>query len=156
VTGVLHIAVVMKPLDGNFAQNALKHGVAGLNIDGCRVRYQNDADRLWKHPTGKIATGGFNPEYVGSDDKGKDTPSEMNNSGRWPANVILGENADKEMDKQNGVLKSGDVKPHHMRNNTTQPSRGGYRGNFGDSPLMGYGDSGGASRFFFQVKEFKE
>lgn len=31
------IIVAMKPLDGTFAQNALKHGVAGMNIDGCRV-----------------------------------------------------------------------------------------------------------------------
>lgn len=89
MTGALHIAVVMKPLDGNFASNALKHDVAGLNIDGCRVRYRNDADRLWKHPTGKIATGGFNPEYVAGGDKGEDTPSEMKDSGRWPANVVL-------------------------------------------------------------------
>ena len=33
----VHIAVCMKPLDGTFAGNALKHGVAGLNIDGCRI-----------------------------------------------------------------------------------------------------------------------
>ena len=35
--GQFNIVVAMKPLDGNFAQNAVKHGVAGLNIDGCRV-----------------------------------------------------------------------------------------------------------------------
>jgi hypothetical protein len=33
----LHICVAMKPLDGNFAQNALSRGVAGLNVDGCRI-----------------------------------------------------------------------------------------------------------------------
>ncbi len=31
------IIVAMKPLDGTFAENAQRHGVAGLNIDGCRV-----------------------------------------------------------------------------------------------------------------------
>jgi hypothetical protein len=31
------VLVCMNPIDGTFANNALKHGVAGLNIDGCRV-----------------------------------------------------------------------------------------------------------------------
>ncbi|KKK94529.1 hypothetical protein LCGC14_2681940, partial [marine sediment metagenome] len=31
------IILAMKPLDGTFSQNALKHGVAGLNVDGCRI-----------------------------------------------------------------------------------------------------------------------
>ena len=29
--GVIHIVVAMKPLDGNFVENAIQHGVAGLN-----------------------------------------------------------------------------------------------------------------------------
>jgi hypothetical protein len=37
VIATLHICVAMKPLDGNFAQNALSRGVAGLNVDGCRI-----------------------------------------------------------------------------------------------------------------------
>ena len=42
MTGVIHIVVAMKPLDGNFASNAIKHGVAGLNIDACRIGYSAD------------------------------------------------------------------------------------------------------------------
>ena len=52
------------------------------------------------------------------------------------------------MDRQSGVLKSGKVEPHHTKNGTLQPSGGGYMGRFGDIPLTGYGDQGGASRFF--------
>lgn len=55
------------------------------------------------------------------------------------------------MDAQSGVLKSGEVSPHHMRNNTKNGG-GGYHGKFGDTSLMGYGDEGGASRFFYQSK----
>ena len=54
----------------------------------------------------------------------------------------------KILNDQSGELKSGEVKPHHTRNSSSQPSKGGYSGGFGDAPLMGYGDSGGASRFF--------
>jgi site-specific DNA-methyltransferase (adenine-specific) len=52
------------------------------------------------------------------------------------------------LDHQSGTLKSGDVQAHHQRNNSKSPTSGGYGGRFGDTPLMGYGDSGGASRFF--------
>ena len=31
------IVLAMKSLDGTFAQNAQRHGVAGMNIDGCRI-----------------------------------------------------------------------------------------------------------------------
>lgn len=55
------------------------------------------------------------------------------------------------LDRQTGVLRSGSVKPGYMRNSSTQPSNGGYHGKFGDAELTGFGDEGGASRFFKQV-----
>ena len=38
------IIVAMKPPEGTFAENALKYGVAGLNIDGGRVAVDMDVD----------------------------------------------------------------------------------------------------------------
>ena len=58
----------------------------------------------------------------------------------------------KDIDEQSGVLKSGQVKPGYLRNNSTQPTNGGFNGGFGDSSLTGFGDEGGASRFFKQVQ----
>jgi hypothetical protein len=50
--GVFHICVAMKPLQSNFAANALEYGVAGLNIDGCRVGDGGDrtagGEREWR------------------------------------------------------------------------------------------------------------
>lgn len=57
------------------------------------------------------------------------------------------------LDEQSGCLKSGEVKAHHMRNNSKNPANGGYEGGLGDMPLMGYGDEGGASRFYPQFQE---
>ena len=38
MTGIFHIAVCRKPISENtVAQNVVKHGVGGLNIDGCRI-----------------------------------------------------------------------------------------------------------------------
>ncbi len=53
-----------------------------------------------------------------------------------------------EMDRQSGERTSGTVAQHHMRRASCQKNGGGYGGHFSDVPLTGYGDSGGASRFF--------
>jgi site-specific DNA-methyltransferase (adenine-specific) len=106
------IILAMKPLDGTFAENAHRHGVAGLNIDGSRI---------------------------GSDDA----------KGRWPANLLLDEDAGKMLDVQSGITTSGAMKhcvgPYPGKNAT-----GFLRGHSG--PHNQHGDSGGASRFFYCAK----
>ncbi|AQZ54578.1 UNVERIFIED_ORG: putative DNA methylase [Proteus phage VB_PmiS-Isfahan] len=64
-----------KPLDGTYANNVLKHGVGGLNIDGCRVG--NEQLGEVKRGVSKLGT------FEGAD--GNVTPSR---TGRFPANVI--------------------------------------------------------------------
>lgn len=79
------IVVARKPLIGTVAENALRYGVGGLNIDGCRVGLsEGDDPRLGGKGTWGTANmaknvyeGGYAGERVGS--------SEL---GRWPANVI--------------------------------------------------------------------
>jgi len=43
------IVLAMKPLEGTYAQNMLKYGTGGLNIDGCRIgdnpQYKYNADK---------------------------------------------------------------------------------------------------------------
>jgi hypothetical protein len=84
MTGVLHIAVVMKPLDGNFAQNALKHGVAGLNIDGCRIAGPKGSG-VWGTSNKTINT---ERKFNASPDM-TEYRSQQHAAGRWPANVVL-------------------------------------------------------------------
>lgn len=81
-----------KPIEGTVADNVLKHGVGGLNIDECRVGYTSEDDK-WKptqaHKFGKGAGGMMTSvrEDVTSDRAGfTQTPNEQ---GRWPANLIL-------------------------------------------------------------------
>lgn len=87
--------------------------------------------------------------------------------GRWPTNLLLVHHPDcgqschahcpvVVLDEQSGQLQSGAVSAHHMRNNSQHLSDGGYHGKMGDMPLQGYGDSGGASRFFPQFASLQE
>jgi len=70
------ILVCMKPNDGSYAENALKHGVSGLNIDGGRI---GTYAKKWSKPKGGI----WNP----SKDNG--AILKENTQGRFPANIIF-------------------------------------------------------------------
>lgn len=70
-----------KPLDGTYANNVLKHGVGGLNIDGCRV-----GDEIRINPPAGNKQGGnsYNMSVAGMPSGAKPTEA----TGRFPANVI--------------------------------------------------------------------
>ena len=77
------IILAMKPLDGTFAQNAEKWGLAGINIDESRIDSELLEGRL-RHGGGKKS------EHI------KQLNPEARNSmpsGRWPANIIFDEEA---------------------------------------------------------------
>ena len=83
------VIMAMKPLDGTFAQNAARHGVAGLNIDGARIGQREHEQRTGAKRVGSF--GGDAQDYV--------NPRIYSRSevplppGRWPANLILDEEA---------------------------------------------------------------
>ncbi len=134
------IIVAMNPLDGTFAQNAVRHGVAGLNIDGSRIEGAPPkvTGQGWEGSTGY--------------GRGDDAPVQefAQPAGRWPANVILDEDAAAALDEQSGELKSG---ANPTRRGADQ-SRFAF-GEFGGQescPAPRGADAGGASRFFYCSK----
>ena len=91
MTGTFHIAVCMKPLEGNFVENALKHGVAGLNIDGCRIGTVDAVVKrggFIRNLTIGTHSGYKRPNASSYTDKPKERSGPANVQGRWPANVI--------------------------------------------------------------------
>lgn len=141
------ILVAMKPNEGSYANNALKHGVSGLNIDGARI--PTCGEQVIRK--GKLCDirGG---NWVGSNSKRRDdlgiqikkTPPQ----GRFPANVLLDEVAAKMLDEQSGIRKSGGggkIKGGAKRRVNTY---GQYAARSG----IRQADSGYASRFFYCAK----
>ena len=139
------IVLAMNALDGTFAANAEKHGVAGLNIDGTRIGWPDGktpeiGTPAWGGPRKKLtAAPGMDGETVE-----RQGPS---NLGRFPANLLLDEEAAQQLDAQTGTLKSG---TNCIR---TKPGDG-YHGGMGQAGdvQVSYGDAGGASRFFYCSK----
>jgi site-specific DNA-methyltransferase (adenine-specific) len=73
------IVMARKPLDGTVANNVLKHGVGGINIDGCRV----ETDEEWQGRDLPNAKDGVT--WGGSLNS---SSSSSHPNGRFPANVI--------------------------------------------------------------------
>jgi len=139
------IIVAMKPCEGTFAQNALKHGVAGLAIDAGRIAATGESLQ------GGGSTIGKKPE---NHHGGWARPWRAKSLGRWPANVMLDESAAVALDAQSGILsKSPGEKNSHFT--STKPKTKGIYGGFKHGSMAhtgGFGDSGGASRFFYVSK----
>lgn len=144
--------LVRKPCsEKTVAANVLKWGTGALNIDGCRI-----ASDI---PNPSIARRASTPRQgqilgdwkVGGDGKAYSAPHPGENLGRFPANLVLDEEAAKALDEQSGTLKSGNLEPHHKLKASDNLSMSG--GNQERSPRRSFGgDSGGASRFFYVAK----
>lgn len=133
--------MAMKPLDGTFANNALVHEVAGINVDGCRI---NSDHRPLIASDRRLDHNAYGPGLGGSKAIGVTT------QGRWPANLLLDEEAAALLDEQSGTLTSNS-------GNLTFSSRlqGVAYGKYNAGPTSGISDSGGASRFFYVAKASK-
>jgi len=129
------ILVAVKPNDGTYANNALKWGVSGLNIDGGRI----EGSYKWRASDSKIKGEIFKEGSFG------DKPHDK---GRFPANIILDEEAGRLLDEQSGELKSGALKPYKQKGEsifyTTEIRNVESKAN-----------NGGASRFFYCAKSSK-
>lgn len=141
------IILARKPLEGTVASNVLKWGTGGINIDGCRIETtenlnggayaktqseRHDGDESWRMKPGQA--GDF-----------------VQPAGRFPANLILDEEAGKLLDEQSGILKTGAAKPF-VGEVKESASIGKKR-----SMLKGHSSNeGGTSRFFYCAKASKK
>jgi hypothetical protein len=134
------IVVARKPLsEKNVALNVLKHGTGGLNIDECRIKHNEDLSKKGDEHKLDTQKQGWGFKSV---DRG--------NEGRFPANIILDEEAGKMLDEQSGesLSKGG------QSFSKTSKIYGEYS-NDRTIKGCGYKDKGGASRFFYCAKASK-
>ena len=75
------ICVAIKPMPSTFAANALQYGVAGLNIDGCKVGTDTILVKGFRAETGE--TWGGAGMFAANVEREPTT-----HQGRWPANIL--------------------------------------------------------------------
>ena len=144
--GTLHVCVAMKPLQGNFAANALTHGVAGLNIDRAKIMSGPSAG-------GKISGGTALGQGSGWNNHNNRTVQidRTMSQGRWPANFVH--------DGSEGVMlqfpDSGSTRVR-IEKGSGRADESQYRIKPTPGTVKDFGDTGSAARFFKQIDEFKE
>jgi len=144
------VVVARKPLsEKTVAANVLKFGTGGLNIDGSRIgRAEGDNSSAGN----RTATFGTQDTQSGGDGSGG---WEQNSDGRWPANIILDPYTAELLDEQSGISKSG--KPGiRTADGFNSNAYGNGMGIKAGQENGEYGDSGGASRFFYVAKASKK
>jgi DNA modification methylase len=88
------ILLVRKPLIGSVAENVLKHGTGGINIDACRIDSSDSLARINKIDNGMLGVGnGLNSQALR-------VAQGLDELGRYPSNVILDERASNLLDIQ--------------------------------------------------------
>jgi DNA modification methylase len=154
------IVLARKPIsEKTIAENVLKWGTGGINIDDCRVEYDmtdtNPATNpLYRKKNGYKTNYGIDSNPSAYTLKKQEGTMNINNQGRFPANVILDEEAGKLLDEQSGIQKGGKM----VIGGTPRKTEGFVCTGSPDrsKSLMSYGDSGGASRFFYVAKASKK
>jgi site-specific DNA-methyltransferase (adenine-specific) len=155
------IVVAQKPYENTYAENVLKWGVGGMNVNKCRVPYipEKETDSRIFNPEKNITRGSHEGATVGYAPDGNEYPMYNSPKGRWPSNLILDPIAAKMMDKQSGITRSskGGYTPAHQNDNRThQWSKSGdwNTKNYIDNAIW-HNDKGGVSRFFYCAKAYK-
>jgi len=140
------IVMARKPLIATVAANVLEHGTGALNIDGSRIGASPSDLAATEKKNNSFASASKTNKVFG---EGLGNTNPISTQGRWPANVILDEYSAGLLDEQSGISKS--PKPYVAE---------GYKetsmfGVGGVNHAKEFGDSGGASRFFFVARASK-
>lgn len=151
------IILARKPLRGTVAANVTAFGTGALNIDGCRI-----GTELVASGNGSLGAAGIYGSMA------RDASSAGTVSGRWPANLLLGCACDGDHDPGCAVAmldeQSGERPSCLAGRDLPGDTYTGRMHGRGDGPTylsrkatgVQYGDTGGASRFFYTAKASRE
>lgn len=147
-----------KPISENtIAENCLKWGVGGINIDGCRIPYTPENPPIPQLAQGKLEIKTENGMYGRNSFNESKTKSTIggNLKGRFPSNLIIDDS--DEVKRLFPITKSGARSSKHKIGNEqgemfNHGIYGKYKSkNFDDVPAS----EGSASRFFYCAKSSK-
>jgi site-specific DNA-methyltransferase (adenine-specific) len=148
------IVVAMKPIEGTYVENLLKHGTGAINIDRGRVDTKKESFSVPQSDPNKRSGGltgdlGISDKDVeGFQKSQKESIERLRDKGRFPSNVILDKYMAKRIDEQAGERPSTGDNPSNAKSTSL------YRPNREDVMPQGplYSDKGGPSRYFKQIE----
>lgn len=156
------IIVARKHCDGSCFDNVLKYGVGGINVDECRVPFEDTANPatnpLYRKENGYKIEHGADTDpssYALKKDKGE---MNINNKGRFPANLILTYD-DTDFDEVCGGFpisgNGNDGTPYcYAGREYNNKDTSMFNGDKPQAP-SNYNDTGSAARYFYCAKASK-
>jgi hypothetical protein len=150
MTGLLHIVVARKPIEGTIVENCLQWGCGALNIDGCRIEHVTIAGgnlALNPHLRTHINGGNGGNIIAHEDDRRVVIPHV---AGRWPANLI--HSGSQEVVTLFPVT-GGESKPRTLRRNKPTSGWSGGSQQTDNSGSVHCDAGGSAARFFYNFSE---
>lgn len=143
------ITLARKSPIGTVAANVMEHGTGALALGRCAIEFRDEADEQQakqKNRHADFGSGARENTILNRHDKTRAEQGNYNAKGRWPANVLLDEDAAAILDEQSG----------HTISRSGEP-RSGKAGDGWGMTATGaeYDDEGGASRFFYCAKTDK-
>jgi site-specific DNA-methyltransferase (adenine-specific) len=134
------IVVARKPLsERTVADNVLRYGTGGINIDESRIELNGDYK---SKANGRPSLTGLGDNY------NKESANISDTVGRFPSNLIIDEEFGKILDEQSGISKSSGGKGEKSKGSLGDTIYGKYKNETHAANAGGLGDTGGASRFF--------
>jgi site-specific DNA-methyltransferase (adenine-specific) len=140
------VVVARKPLgEKTVAANVLAYGTGGLNIDASRIGTEE-----------RINQPGSTKPRIAMGDNWNPDAQPTTATGRWPANIILDPYTAELLDEQSGVSNSGKIGVTRQATSFNANTYGDGIGKLAGQSRGDFGDSGGASRFFYVAKASKK
>jgi DNA modification methylase len=148
------ILMFRKPLaEKTVADNVMKYGTGGINIDGCRVSVDKEVDKSQLRTLNRSQREcDNNNQKWGMNKSDSDTPQVVREDGRFPANVIHDGSEEVEECFPDSKGQCGDLKNHKK---DRQSPNGIYGKMSSSNDCFKRNDKGSASRFFYCAKVSK-
>lgn len=141
------VVLARKPLEGTVAANVMEYGTGGLNIEGCRVPYEEGGDSA-SNPLKRKDRGcktHFGEGFFG--EAGEGFTAKISEEGRWPSNFIH-DGSEEVLDLFPSTKSVASKTVHEAYPGTSNTTF--LRGRSG--PANQRADSGSAARFFYCAK----
>ena len=140
-----HWILARKPLIDTVVANVLTHGTGAINVAACRIEGElRQFDR-------SVNTGMQNGQYGAGITVHRPSRNEVTSAGRWPANVVLDEEAAAMLDEMTGETRSTkSIRKKAGLSVGNSVTLNNFHMN--EDNVGGFDDSGGASRFFYVAK----
>lgn len=150
------IIVARKPFKGSVVDNIIKYRVGGLNIDECRVKFENTQNPATNPLFRK--QGGYKLPEKGQLSNGaipfSSSKNDVNELGRFPANVITdgSEEVAKGMPNTTSQYNPEGKHQNEINRENEDILKYGYKQRI----ETGFNDSGSAMRYFYSAKASKK